>query len=76
MFMFIGCITANPSFLVKIYSDGIMRVVDIMDMALYGNPQYGEALEPPIIKKWKGIKPESEIPKGNKHLRNTKKVKQ
>ena len=52
MFLFIGSNTCNPNFMVKIYNDGKMRMVDMIDMLVYGNPQYGEDLIPQIPEDW------------------------
>jgi hypothetical protein len=46
MFMFTGSIHSNPSFMVKFYDTGELRVVDMRDIKAYGNPSAGEKLEP------------------------------
>lgn len=53
MFLFTGSISSNPSFLVKIYHTGELRVVDMRDCTAYGNPSAGEKLEPSKeLKSW------------------------
>jgi hypothetical protein len=44
--MFAGSIHSNPSFLVKYYDTGELRVVDMRDIKVYGNPSAGEKLTP------------------------------
>ena len=46
MFMFPGSINSNPSFMVRIYETGILRVVDMRDIKVYGNPSSGDTLIP------------------------------
>jgi hypothetical protein len=38
LFLFSGSISSNPQFLVRIYKTGELRVVDIRDCLMYGDP--------------------------------------
>jgi hypothetical protein len=51
-FMFAGSSSSNPQYLVKLYHSGDHRVVDMVDIKEYGNPNAGEALVPPIPQDW------------------------
>ena len=51
MFLFVGSIHSNPSFLCKLYDTGELRVVDMRDIRVYGNPSAGEKLEPKSVEK-------------------------
>ena len=46
MVLFSGSINSNPSFLVRIYGTGELRVVDMRDVKVYGNPSSGDTLVP------------------------------
>ena len=51
VFLFMGSINSNPSFMVKYYNTGELRVVDMRDVKVYGNPSAGEKLSPSKDKK-------------------------
>lgn len=53
LFMIAGSNTSNPQFIVKLYHTGDLRVVDMVDLKLYGNPAAGESLVPEIPESWK-----------------------
>ena len=44
LFLFSGSIHSNPSFMVRLYDSGELRVVDMRDLRVYGNPTAGEKL--------------------------------
>ena len=57
IFLFMGSIHSNPSFMVKYYDTGELRVVDMRDCKAYGNPSAGEKLSPLKDKKTSQDKP-------------------
>jgi len=46
LFLFSGSIHSNPSFMVRLYHSGELRVIDMRDIKVYGNPTSGEKLNP------------------------------
>lgn len=46
LFVIAGSIHSNPQFIVRLYDTGILRVVDMIDLKVYGNPTTGEKLTP------------------------------
>ena len=50
--IFSGSTSSNPQYLVRLYSSGQHRVVDMVDLIEYGNPSAGEPLVPPIPDGW------------------------
>jgi len=61
LFMIAPSATSNPQFIVKLYGSGDLRVVDMVDLKVYGNPSAGENLIPTIPSDWikKAEKPEN-----------------
>lgn len=53
LFLIPGSMHSNPQFIVMLYDSGDLRVVDMRDMKLYGNPTNGQPLTPPIPDSWK-----------------------
>lgn len=53
LFLFPGSMHANPSFLVRFYHTGELRVVEMTDLRVYGNPSHGEKLTPTTPDDWK-----------------------
>lgn len=54
MFMIAGSTTSNPSFICKIYETGQLRLVDLADLVVYGNPgDANDTFIPPIPESWK-----------------------
>lgn len=53
MFLISGSVTSNPQFIVRIYSNGLVRTVDQNDLIIYGNPSCGEPLVPYIPDDWR-----------------------
>lgn len=51
-YIFTGSTSSNPQYLVRVYSSGQHRVVDMTDLVEYGNPSAGESLVPPIPEGW------------------------
>lgn len=60
----LGSPNCNPQFLVRIYHTGDLRVVDMVDLKLYGNPGAGENLIPDIPRDWLTKKDLDEFSKG------------
>lgn len=46
LFLVPGSIHSNPQFIVRLYDTGLVRVVDMLDIKIYGNPTSGEKLIP------------------------------
>lgn len=46
LFLIAGSVHSNPQFIVRIYDTGILRVVDMVDIKVFGNPTSGEKLVP------------------------------
>lgn len=52
MFLISGSVTSNPQFMVRLEPSGDMRVVDMIDLKIYGNPTAGQRLIPFIPEDW------------------------
>lgn len=48
LFLIAGSIHANPQFIVRLYSSGFLRVIDMIDLKVYGNPGWELKSKPNI----------------------------
>lgn len=46
LFLFSGSTSSNPYFMVRLYSDGKVRMVDMADVYMYGDPGNIKELDP------------------------------
>ena len=54
MFIFSGSVSSNPCFMVRLYKNGQLRIVDMADCLMYGNPgNSDDVFVPPIPDSWK-----------------------
>jgi hypothetical protein len=51
-YIIIGSTSSNPQYILRQYDTGFHRVVDMTEIAEYGNPSAGESLIPKTPEEW------------------------